>query len=231
MLATVRRLMPLRRGRQAATAIEYGLIAAFIVVGIIGVLQATGGDLEAVFGRVGNSLTGTKLEALGTFENVTPSLSAYFCISHAYSYPRAYPYSVFQSGGTAISRSSCGEISQSTLYSDLSSNTLTGDGSLATMTNINNNQFLVQPLQGPGTGFTVPAKGWVDLYKKQSGSAISFGVHSYGFNSSNLASPTAACAAEGGTLKGVPGQAGSEYACYGGTLYTGTEIAAILPPQ
>jgi pilus assembly protein Flp/PilA len=39
-----------------ATAIEYGLIASLIAVVIIGVLTATGSNLNGVFGTVGNSL-------------------------------------------------------------------------------------------------------------------------------------------------------------------------------
>lgn len=39
-----------------ATAIEYGLIAALISVGIIGVVTAIGGNLQSVFGTIRDAL-------------------------------------------------------------------------------------------------------------------------------------------------------------------------------
>jgi len=41
---------------QAATAIEYGLIAAGIAVAIIVVVQGLGSNLNATFGKVSNGL-------------------------------------------------------------------------------------------------------------------------------------------------------------------------------
>ena len=41
-----------------ATAIEYGLIAALIAVGIIGVLTAVGGELQTTFTSVQTGLAG-----------------------------------------------------------------------------------------------------------------------------------------------------------------------------
>jgi pilus assembly protein Flp/PilA len=50
----------LRRDQHGATAIEYGLIAALIAVGIMGGLTALGGDVNGSWGRtaakVGNAL-------------------------------------------------------------------------------------------------------------------------------------------------------------------------------
>ncbi len=40
-----------------ATAIEYGLIAALIAVGLVTVLVTLGGDLSTLFGNVGTELT------------------------------------------------------------------------------------------------------------------------------------------------------------------------------
>jgi pilus assembly protein Flp/PilA len=40
----------------AATAIEYGLIAAVIAVGIIAAATTLGGSLSALFGRIGGKL-------------------------------------------------------------------------------------------------------------------------------------------------------------------------------
>lgn len=42
--------------KRGATAIEYGLIAAGIAVIILGGITAVGGDLTALFGRIGAAL-------------------------------------------------------------------------------------------------------------------------------------------------------------------------------
>ena len=42
--------------KRGATAIEYGLIAAGIAVVILGGITAVGGDLTALFGRIGAAL-------------------------------------------------------------------------------------------------------------------------------------------------------------------------------
>lgn len=46
------------REEDGVTAIEYGLIAALIAVGIIVTVRAVGTDLNTVFTNVGNALTG-----------------------------------------------------------------------------------------------------------------------------------------------------------------------------
>ncbi len=53
MMDFTRKLMNDETG---ATAIEYGLIAALIAVGIIGALTALSGELNAVFDEVGTKL-------------------------------------------------------------------------------------------------------------------------------------------------------------------------------
>ncbi|HEX8215107.1 MAG TPA: Flp family type IVb pilin [Allosphingosinicella sp.] len=50
-------LWALRRDEEAATAIEYGLIAALIAVGIIATVTVIGGELVTTFGTVGTTLT------------------------------------------------------------------------------------------------------------------------------------------------------------------------------
>jgi pilus assembly protein Flp/PilA len=45
-----------RRDDTAATAIEYGLIAALIAVGIIAAATTLGGSLRALFGRISTKL-------------------------------------------------------------------------------------------------------------------------------------------------------------------------------
>ena len=44
---------------EGATAIEYGLIAGLIAVALITVLGAVGTNLDALFGRIRDALTGT----------------------------------------------------------------------------------------------------------------------------------------------------------------------------
>lgn len=46
-----------KNDESGATAIEYGLIAALIAVGIIGAAGAVGDGLNGIFGRVSTSLT------------------------------------------------------------------------------------------------------------------------------------------------------------------------------
>ena len=48
----LRTMQNLRRDERGVTALEYGLIAAFIAVAIIGAITALGGSLTALFGRI-----------------------------------------------------------------------------------------------------------------------------------------------------------------------------------
>jgi pilus assembly protein Flp/PilA len=52
-----RKIRKFARSELAATAIEYGLIAALISVVIIAALQLTGNSLKAVFNTVGSTLS------------------------------------------------------------------------------------------------------------------------------------------------------------------------------
>ncbi len=45
------------KDESGATAIEYGLIAALISVGVIAALQTIGGNLKTAFEKVGTALT------------------------------------------------------------------------------------------------------------------------------------------------------------------------------
>lgn len=49
----------LRKDEKGATAIEYGLIAALISVGIIGAATTLGNNIGGTFKNVGGALTGT----------------------------------------------------------------------------------------------------------------------------------------------------------------------------
>jgi len=46
------------KDESGATAIEYGLIAALVAVGIIAALNTLRGELVGIFGRVGTALAG-----------------------------------------------------------------------------------------------------------------------------------------------------------------------------
>ncbi|MEO7410875.1 MAG: Flp family type IVb pilin [Sphingomicrobium sp.] len=46
-----------RACERGATAIEYGLIAALIVVALIGGLKTLGGGNNGMWGRIGNSIS------------------------------------------------------------------------------------------------------------------------------------------------------------------------------
>lgn len=48
----------LQKDESGATAIEYGLIAALVAVGIIGALTALGGGLNTIFNNVASTLSG-----------------------------------------------------------------------------------------------------------------------------------------------------------------------------
>jgi pilus assembly protein Flp/PilA len=54
MMDFARKLM---KDETGATAIEYGLIAALIAIGIIGALTTLSGELEGTFNEVGNELS------------------------------------------------------------------------------------------------------------------------------------------------------------------------------
>lgn len=47
----------LRKNDSGATAIEYGLIAALVAVGLITALTLIGGNLETIFDSIGAALT------------------------------------------------------------------------------------------------------------------------------------------------------------------------------
>jgi pilus assembly protein Flp/PilA len=53
VLAIRTNLRTLRADQHGATAIEYGLIAALIVIALIGGLQAMGGGVGGMWGKVG----------------------------------------------------------------------------------------------------------------------------------------------------------------------------------
>lgn len=48
-------LRKLRANQRGATAIEYGLIAALIVVAMMGGLESLGGGVGGMWGKLGNS--------------------------------------------------------------------------------------------------------------------------------------------------------------------------------
>lgn len=49
-------LKSFRRDEEAATAIEYGLIAALIAIALIASLTAVGGSLSKIFGKVSSEI-------------------------------------------------------------------------------------------------------------------------------------------------------------------------------
>jgi pilus assembly protein Flp/PilA len=49
-------LRKLGADQRGATAIEYGLIAALIVIAMMGALQAMGGGVGGMWGKLGNSV-------------------------------------------------------------------------------------------------------------------------------------------------------------------------------
>ncbi len=57
MTAIRKMLRTLCASDRGATAIEYGLIAALIVVAMIGGLQTLGGGTNGMWGKVGNSVS------------------------------------------------------------------------------------------------------------------------------------------------------------------------------
>lgn len=60
----------IRRNEDGATAIEYGLIAALVAIGLIGALTALGGSLQGIFTGVGDTLDST--DTTGTTTTTTP---------------------------------------------------------------------------------------------------------------------------------------------------------------
>ncbi len=58
-------LTKLRRNEEGATAIEYGLIAALVAIGLITALGALGGSLSTIFGEASTTLD-TSVDATDT---------------------------------------------------------------------------------------------------------------------------------------------------------------------
>lgn len=221
--------------RRGVTAIEYGIIAGLIIVAILVAVALTGTNLKAVFGQVSGTLENVAAPASvyafgGAFETITTqSLVDSGCAGQQVS-----GFASSAPGGGLLNPNACGPLSQSIAYTDLTSNTATGaQAYYAYISNQATGQpIVVPPLQGAGTGFTLPASAgvnYVQFYKTQSGSGYSFFIEDPSglLNSNNIASAQSACAAESGVL-----YYRSNYAqCGGGYLYTGTEIATMLPPQ
>jgi pilus assembly protein Flp/PilA len=57
VIAIRKRLRRLRESELGATAIEYGLIAALIVIAMIGGLQTLGGGAGGMWGRILNNVS------------------------------------------------------------------------------------------------------------------------------------------------------------------------------
>lgn len=55
----MRTMQKLRHDERGVTALEYGLIAAFIAVAIIGALTTLGTDLGLLFGRISTAISPT----------------------------------------------------------------------------------------------------------------------------------------------------------------------------
>ena len=55
MIAIRRIFRNLRADKRGATAIEYGLIAALIVIAMMGGLESLGGGVGGMWGKLGNS--------------------------------------------------------------------------------------------------------------------------------------------------------------------------------
>ena len=56
MIAIRTNMRKLRADKRGATAIEYGLIAALIVLAMMGGLQSLGGGVGGMWGKLGNSM-------------------------------------------------------------------------------------------------------------------------------------------------------------------------------
>ncbi len=56
MLSYLKTWLELKTDRRAVTALEYGLIAALIAVGITASLTALGGSLTSLFNKISTSL-------------------------------------------------------------------------------------------------------------------------------------------------------------------------------
>ncbi len=52
----IRDLVTLRFDRRAVTSVEYGMIAAVIIVGIVGSVLAVGNHLPSIFNKVSSEL-------------------------------------------------------------------------------------------------------------------------------------------------------------------------------
>jgi len=58
MFTFIQKVRGFVQDEQGVTAIEYGLIAALIAVGLVGALTLVGGDLKDVFNTIASDLSG-----------------------------------------------------------------------------------------------------------------------------------------------------------------------------
>lgn len=223
-------------GRRGVTAIEYAILCFLIAIALLGILNVTGIKLKEVFTLLGSTIenaTGPAASApalpFGAFEtfNATAGTGGFCSVGNQISgFPQLNGNGVL----TPNYCSSGGALSQSAAYSNITGNTLSNNVVISNQSP--GHGISVPAIQGAGTGFSVPASSGavtVYLYKTDSNSSYAFMLQSPsdGFNATNLASAKTACSNIGGNLT-----YSTQYAfCNHGSLYTGAQFAAVLPPQ
>lgn len=219
---------------RGATAIEYGLIAALIMVAALLAVTAVGGGLNKTFDNLKTAILGTVSQPFTAFNG--------FVTSYWDGANMTYLIQNSNSNGTVIGQAGYNNTpSQSTLQNELKTN-------LGAMffTNIANpyvsnpNGVQIPALDGPNTQINLPymQAPVVQLYPQGSNTGYSFyAANAYSYTSISSvpgaqAALTTACTNEGGSLTYLPNSGPSgAYECTGGRYYPTSTGSTLLNGQ
>jgi len=214
---------------RGATAIEYGLIAALIMVAALLAVTAVGGGLNKTFDNLKTAILGTVSQPFTAFNGFTSSywdgeLKTYLIESS-------------NSNGTVIGTPAYNsQPSQATLQNYLKTNL----GGMF-FTNITSGQGVQIPaLDGPNTQIDLPymQAPFVALEPQGSNTGYSFyAANGYAYTSISsipkaVSALTTACTNEGGSLTYLPNSGSSgAYECTGGRYYPTSAGSTLLNGQ
>lgn len=229
-------LVDLRRhGRRGVTAIEYGLIAALIIVAILGVIRETGTNLATVFGAVSTAL-----------ENVIPGSSGaspsgpYAGVTYTLEQPGTTSAYILGSNGADIRPSSTADL-PTTIAQFLADFSNTGKTYNHMTVEATTQALAIPGINGLGTSgqFTLP-QGYKAMLAELPNSVLgttSSGSHvpevwsiyrtgaAPALTTAQAGALNTACTAAGGT--GVNN--GTGYSCQGSAVYPDTTVQAFNP--
>lgn len=198
--------------RRGATALEYGILAALVLGAIVLGVRVTGVNLANLFGGFSTTVAGVVSPSAASggsasgfapyntlLKNVSTNTDGGHCTGS-----NLQTYALSNGTGTVATDGSCviSELTVSQIIAALNSGG--AGGTLPTLFSPTNGIVTVPALQGPGTGFTIPAgldASFAFLTGgAAAGSSFIIGTGNNSLTPANMAGASSACAAEGGSL-------------------------------